>query len=117
MSSIRSAIERLPVRLLAGWLIACMVGWLCVTLVGVAVDELVASNPLTAGQALALVADVQGAVALMGLSIFGAMIEMVRRMPVPVTGGGRDKLGLSLPPLGADAAPGVPSAHRASRFR
>lgn len=84
MASIGTAIARLPLRTLAVWLLASMFGWLCITLLGVGVEDLVSTASLSLGQVLAILGGVQAVVLGIGLSIFAMMVVAARHMPVPV---------------------------------
>ncbi len=93
MSAFRSAVVRLPVKVLLGWLVASMVGWLGVAVVGLAIERAVYAVPLTAIQVISVVGGMEGIALVLALTIF-ALVMLI---------------------AGADASPAHARPHRAYR--
>ena len=78
MSPFRSAVRRLPVRVLLGWLAASMIGWLGVAIVGLAIEWGVYSVRLTAAQVLTVIGGMEGVALVLALMIFAIFILIAK---------------------------------------
>ncbi len=74
MSRFRTLVSRLPARVLVGWLIASMIGWLGVAIVGLAIEREVYAVPLTATQVLMVIGGMEGVALVLALTIFALLL-------------------------------------------
>ncbi len=74
MSRLRILAARLPLKVLAGWLVASMIGWLGVALVGLGIEREVYGVPLTATQVLTVIGGMEGVALVLALTIFALIL-------------------------------------------
>jgi hypothetical protein len=83
MFRFRSVVAQLPMRVLAGWLVASMAGWLCLALLGLGIERAVFAAPLTTGMVVAVIGGVEGTALLLALAIFALLVAMAGREHTP----------------------------------
>lgn len=78
MSPFRSLVTRIPLKVLVGWLVASMVGWLGVALLCLGIEREIYRVPLTAMQVIAVVGGMEGTALALALSILAIFVLVGR---------------------------------------
>ncbi len=102
MFRFRSVLALLPIRVLAGWLVASMIGWLGVGLVGVAIERAVFAAPLTPGLVIATIGGAEGTALLLALAIFALLMAVASAEAAAMGSPARRRPGAWMPPVSFD---------------